>query len=243
MPEVVKDAAKAPRGYSSPKREAQAAATRAKIAAAALELFVAQGYFHTTVADIAAQAEVAVPTVKLVYGTKRALLAAATDFAIKGRLDYRPVVEQEWFKAMIAAPDAREHLRLQAAGSAQVKARLTPIMEVTRAAAAADPEIAEVWTKNLGEFYDNQRGTIKALQRKGRLRPGLTEQTATDVLYALNGGTVFQQLVVELGWPLERYQHWLAEILIEQLLAPEGSEAKGKANASSSSSSSSESEP
>src|ERR1700753_933568 len=106
------------RRYRSPKREAQAEATRAKIAQAAHQLFLAQGYVRTTVAEIAATAGVAGPTVKLVYSPTRQLLQAAADFAVKGGLDLRPVAELEWFTAMIAAPDAREHLRLQALGSA-----------------------------------------------------------------------------------------------------------------------------
>jgi AcrR family transcriptional regulator len=51
---------------------------------AALRLFVTQGYAGTTLADIAREAGVAVPTATLVYGTMRNVLVAACDRAVKG---------------------------------------------------------------------------------------------------------------------------------------------------------------
>ena len=220
MVSTMKEVVKGSRAYRSPKRDAQAAATRAEIAAAARRQFIARGYVRTTLADIAEAAEVAVPTVKLAYRTKRLLLVAAWDHAVKDGPDPRPVVEQEWFREMIAAPDPREHLRLQVAGSRQVKARIAPVIEVIRAAAPADEEIAALWAKMQTEFHDNQRQTIRALARKGRLRAGLTEDLATDVLYTLNHPTLYDMLVGRLGWPPEQYESWLAETLTEQLLEP-----------------------
>jgi len=64
----------AARGYHSPRREEQAAATRAAVLAAARDLFVAQGYAGTTVAQIARSARVAVDTV---YANGRAQAGAA----------------------------------------------------------------------------------------------------------------------------------------------------------------------
>lgn len=214
------DDVKGSRPYHSPKREVQAAATRAEIVAAAYRLFVDHGYVRTTLADIAEAAGVAVPTVKLVFGNKRSVLLAAWDRAVKSGPDPRPVTEQEWFQEILAAPDAHEHLRLQAAHSREVKSRIAPLIEVIRAAAASDVEIEALWTKMQSEFHDNQRHTIQALQRKGRLREGLTEDSATDLLYTLNHPTVYSILVVQLGWPGEQYDEWLARTLIEQLLEP-----------------------
>ncbi|MFC9994182.1 hypothetical protein [Nocardia sp. NPDC127526] len=161
------------------------------------------------------------PTVKLAYGTKRSLLMAAWDRAVKSGPDPRPVTEQEWFQEILAAPDAREHLRLQAVYSRAVKGRIAPLVEVIRAAAASDPEIDALWATMQEEFRENQRHTIRALQRKGRLRQGLTEETATDLLYTLNHTTVYSMLVTQLGWSGEQYDQWLAATLIEQLLEPE----------------------
>jgi AcrR family transcriptional regulator len=213
------DTVKAARPYRSPKREAQAAATRADIADAAHRRFVARGYVSTTLADIAAEAGVSVPTVKLVYGTKRSLLMAVWERAVAGS-DSRPLTEQDWFIRMLETPNPREHLRLKVAGSVPISGRVAPLVEVIRAAAQADDEIATLWQTMRAEFRDTQRLTIQALQRKGKLRDGLTPDEATDLLYTLNHET-YHPLVGRLGWSPERFAQWLSQTLIEQLLRPD----------------------
>lgn len=214
MADVVK------RDYHSPKRAAQAAATKAEIAAAAHRLFLAQGYAATTLADIAAEAGVSVPTVKLAYGTKRQVLMAAWDLTIKGVFDERPVAQLASYQQVLDAPDGPEQLRLLVAMTAQIRPRLALMAAVFQAAAAVDPEIAEQHAKMSGEYWENQHNVIKALQGKANLRTGLTEKSATDLLSTLNGGAVFTMLVVDLGWSLDDYRDWLTRTLIEQLLEP-----------------------
>lgn len=210
---------KSSRSYQSPKRRAQAAATRAEIAAAAHDLFVQRGYVSTTLVDIAGAAGVAVPTVKLAYGTKRALLRAAWDRALGAGPDPRPTHEQDWFVHMLATSDPREHLRLKVAGSVPASSRVAPLVEVIRAAAQADPEIAAMWEELQADSRETQRNTVHALQRLDGLRDDLTEDEAVDLLYTLNHGT-YHTLVDRLGWSPERYQRWLTHTLIEQLLPP-----------------------
>jgi len=86
-------------------------------------------------------------------------------------------------------------------------------------AAHSDPEITALWEKIQTESRDTQRLTIDVLQRKGKLHDGLTEDEATDLLYTLNHGT-YHILVDRLGWSPQRYEQWLVQTLIEQLLAP-----------------------
>src|ERR1051326_4640925 len=212
------DAVKPARPYASSRRQAQAAATRGEILDAAQRLFIAHGYAGTTLADIAREAGVAVPTVKLIYRTKRGVLLAAWDRAVKGGDDPTPVADLPWFKELIASPDPRDHLRLQAAASRHVKPRIGPLVEVIRAAAPSDRDIATLWAQMQTEFYDNKRATVRALRAKGQLRSGLRDSDATDVLWTLNHPGVYQLLVVERGWSLERYERWLADTLIDQLL-------------------------
>src|SRR4051812_4074732 len=62
--------------YRSPLRERQAAETRGRISAAAMELFTEQGFAGTTVAAIADRAGVSVPTIYAAFGSKGAILTA-----------------------------------------------------------------------------------------------------------------------------------------------------------------------
>lgn len=207
------------RTYRSPKRDAQAAATREEILRASHELFVERGYAGTSLAEVAEAAGVSLPTVKLVFGTKRNLLVAVWDRAVKGHDDERPVAEQPWFQELLRSPDPRQHLELQARAGAEVKARIAPLVEAIRAAAPSDRDIAALWSSMQDEFYENQRATIRALRRKGTLRDGLSERQATDLLWTLNSTTVYHMLVTERGWSPERYLRWLDETLAEQLLS------------------------
>ena len=98
------------RPYRSPLRQAKARRTRARILEAATQLFRTQGYAGTTVAAVAAAAEVSVATVELAFPTKHDLLKAAIDLAIAGDDEPVPVLERPWAASARAAPDATAFL-------------------------------------------------------------------------------------------------------------------------------------
>ena len=64
----------------STRRAQQALATRTDILRAARSLFVQRGYAGTSMADIAAEADVAVQTIYASCGSKGALVIALVDF-------------------------------------------------------------------------------------------------------------------------------------------------------------------
>ncbi len=101
-----------------------------------------------------------------------------------------------------------------------VKQRLADMMEVIRDAAAADPEMADRWRTMQAEFRENQGRLVRALADKNGLRPDLTVEEATDLLWTLNHPDVYQNLVARCGWPPARYEQWLATTLKQQLLDP-----------------------
>jgi hypothetical protein len=54
----------------------------------------------------------------------------------------------------------------------------------------------------------------------GHLRPGLDVATAADVFYALMNEEVFQFLVTDCGWDVERFRGWATSLISDQLLEP-----------------------
>ena len=54
--------------------------------------------------------------------------------------------------------------------------------------------------------------------RAGALRPGVRERDAADVIHALMSPEVFQLLVGDRGWQPQRYERWLSQTLVDQLL-------------------------
>src|ERR1700729_2649904 len=111
----------ATRGYRSPRRAEQAAATRAAVLAAARELFVSQGYAGTTVAQIARQARVAVDTVYTAVGRKPALLREVLETALSGTDAVVPAQQRDYVVRVRAATSAREKITHYVTGLVQVQ--------------------------------------------------------------------------------------------------------------------------
>jgi hypothetical protein len=57
------------------------------------------------------------------------------------------------------------------------------------------------------------------LARTRALRPKLRERDAGDIIHALLSPEVYGLLVVDRGWPPERYEAWLTQTLVDQLVA------------------------
>src|SRR5215467_5391963 len=92
------------RRYESPRRKEQAAETRRQILRAAQHLFERQGYAATSMAAIAADADVSLKTVYLAFDTKAGLVRALWDTLLRGEPDI-PVARQHWFREVLDDPD------------------------------------------------------------------------------------------------------------------------------------------
>jgi AcrR family transcriptional regulator len=92
------------RRYESPRRREQAAATRQAILEAAERLFSERGYIGTSVAEIAAEARVAVKTVYAVFGTKVEVLRALWNLRMRGDEEPVPMAERRWFREIVEEP-------------------------------------------------------------------------------------------------------------------------------------------
>ena len=98
-----------PRRQHSPLRQSQAAVTRLRIIEAARAEFEARGFEGTRIEDVAARAEVAVPTVYKTFTNKRNLLKAAVATAMTGGPD-QSVNRQAWWQEQLDAPTAERQL-------------------------------------------------------------------------------------------------------------------------------------
>lgn len=206
------------RAYVSPRRREQAAATRERILGAAHLLFERDGYASTTMAAIAREAGVALKTVYLAFDTKSGVLRALWNLRLRGDSADVPVAQREWYREMLAEPDPRRQLELNARNSRRVKARAGWLLEVIRGAAPVDPDVAVLWERIETDFHANQRAVVESLHAKGALRPGLDLLGATDVLWTINHPAVWHLLVTTRGWSHDAFEAWLAETFCAQLL-------------------------
>ena len=210
----------ATRRYDSRRRELGARETRRVIVSAARELFVEDGYVATTIEKIAERAGVSKPTVFASVGNKRALLKAARDLAMAGDDEPVPVAERSWFQEALLEPDPRQSVRLHARNVARMHRQAGDVVEVLRAAAGADEELRKLWQTAERERRADAAVFIDALRRKGPLRDGLDRDSGIDIMWLFTGPEAFQRLVRDRRWSLPRYEEWLTQTFLAQLLPP-----------------------
>lgn len=205
-----------PRRHNSPLRQAQAAATRLRIIQAAHTEFEARGYEGTRIEDVAARAGVAVPTVYKTFTNKRTLLAAAVTTAMTGGPG-GPVDRQAWFQEQLDAPTAEQQLQLIARNARRLNDRAAHLLELVRATASRDSQIATLWQDINNDRHARARTSAQQLAAKTTLRTSVPD--AAHTLWALTVPELYVLHVTESGRSPEAYQHWLADVLIVVLLA------------------------
>jgi len=196
-------------------RTRQTQATRRRIVDAAAELFVAEGYAATTLAQVARRAGVAVQTVYVHFGNKRTVLKEAVDVAAVGDDEPVALLERPWLERVRAEPDPRRVIELWLDNSRTIMERVGPIMRVVRDAAATDPEMAAQWKTNAEQRATAFRMLATLLDDRDALRVPLDE--ATDILCALLG-LELHAMLVDRGWTSERWQRWVSETVAATLL-------------------------
>jgi AcrR family transcriptional regulator len=204
------------RSYLSARREAQARETRRAILDAAHDLFVATGYAATTIQVIAERGGVAVQTVYAVFGSKRELLRQLIERTIVGDDDPLPITERTAAQSLAAEPDARRRAELDAAMSRSIAERIAPIVRVAAEAAASDPELAAMMDSVKAARRQDMTAAARILAGPDRLR--LDEEEAAATLYVLYSPQVADMLIGDYGWSPERYEKWLARMILEAVL-------------------------
>ena len=207
------------RRYRSPLRAEQARRTRARILEAAEQLFLTGGYGSTTVAAIAADADVAVDTIYAAFGSKRGVLQSLMDVRVAG--DDAPVglLDRGQPEELAAEPDARRRAQHIADGITAVHERARRIDDLMLSAAGSDPEIAALRTDvQQRQRLEGMRRTVRALVEAGPFRAGWDEDRAADVLWALAGPDVHRLLRDQRQWSEDEYRDWLADSIARLLL-------------------------
>jgi hypothetical protein len=85
-------------------------------------------------------------------------------------------------------------------------------------AARSDSEAALLLAEVARQRHEGQQMIAHSLAHSGDLRPGLRQRDAADIDHALASPEVYGLLVLDRGWSPERYETWLTETLIDQLL-------------------------
>ena len=200
-------------------RREKAAATRERMIRAAIDVFAQEGYAGARMVDIARRAGVAVQTLYFVFNTKPALLEACYDYCVLGP-DRLPPLEQPFFGEVIRARSGRAALRAFMAGNTTICARVATTDEVAKAA-RHEPEARTVVERSERLRREGYRDTLRMLDERFGLRPGMSLDRATDVLLML-GSTATYLSLHRPGWTDEEIVDWLSDTAARTLLARPG---------------------
>jgi AcrR family transcriptional regulator len=170
--------------------------------------FVSEGYTGTRMADVAADAGVAVQTVYFIFHTKPELLAACFDLAVLGAPDAPSPPRQAWHLAMMAAATADEAVARYVAGNTDICERVAVLDDLVRAT-VHEPEAVAVHERSERLRRRDMEKLVAHLARSFGLRRGLTRAACLDLLLTLSGPSVYRQLVVDCGWTRRAYESWL----------------------------------
>ncbi|HEY5858288.1 MAG TPA: helix-turn-helix domain-containing protein [Aldersonia sp.] len=200
------------------RRGEQARATRRRIIDAAAMLFIDNGYPPTTLSQIAEAAGVAVQTVYFHFGNKRTVLKEAVDVAAVGDDEPVPLLDRPWLEQIRAEPDPNRVIALWVQTSRTILDRIAPIMRVVRDAAAGDPDMADQWATNQQQTDTANRLFAQLLADRGALKPDLSVDEATDIVFALLSIELYLLLTGTRGWTPQRWEGWITATLAATLL-------------------------
>jgi AcrR family transcriptional regulator len=207
------------RAYDSSRRRDQARRTRARIVAAATELFVEQGYGATSIATIADAAGVSAQTIYATFGTKAALLGEAVGVALAGDDEPVPVFDRPESQAAVTAETPADAAAAFAHGVTRLFERAGRLLHAADAAAQHDPELAAMAAEGQRLRLVDMRRVARAFDQSGFLQPGLGAEAAGDLLWALASPDTYRNFTVAREWTPRRYERWLAAAVERAVMA------------------------
>jgi AcrR family transcriptional regulator len=203
---------KAGRPYQSLRRAKAAADTRATILGTAMRLFLERGYGGVTVGDIAREASIAVPTVYASTGGKSAILATLIDQA------QRDPVVHETLSAVRDCTTPQDAVRVTAHGVRVDNERYHDVIQVMAAAATLDETATATLVESDRRYRRALAQTAHRLQELHDLRPGMTLDQATDILWFYFGHQAWHLLVSDRQWSWDDAERWLGEQALTALV-------------------------
>ena len=199
------------RSYKSPVRNEQAAQTRSRVLLSAKKLFQSKGFEGITIGELAQSSGVSSPTIYSLFKSKRGVLLALIDEALPSTI----------FEALVEEVKQEK----TAAGRLRIAAKMTRLiydaeqkqLGFLRGASILGPEFQRIEKEQEERRYLRQEDTVHTMVKEGLLAEGITVSQARDTLWAFTGRDMYRLFVVVRGWSSDKYETWLAEVLIKLL--------------------------
>ena len=204
------------RPYDASRRRERAHRVREAILDAADRRFLREGFSATTIASIAADAQVSAETVYKAFGGKSGLVRILCERALAG---VGPVpAEQRSDEMQAASQDPASLLRGLGTLTTEVAPRIVPLLLLLATAAETDPEAARLRADLDDARLIRMTHVARTLAGRASLRPGLSVEAAGEIMWTYSSPELYGLLVLSRGWTAERYGRFVGEALIGALL-------------------------
>lgn len=202
------------RRYDSKLREQAAAETRARVLRTAKKLFVRRGIDAVTIAALAQQSGVSASTVYALFKSKEGVLFALVEGSMFG-----PTYQAT--RALLdAAGDPVEQIRRTASVARAIYESEAVELGLLRGSGAFSLALRKLDASMEERRFALQEDRIKRLFAGKRNKKNLSLERARVLMWMYTSRDVYRMLVDEGGFTADEYETWLAETLVEALVAP-----------------------
>ena len=198
--------------------QARTRLARRAVVEAARTLFVDRGYGATTIEAVSDRSDVPPATVYRLFSSKFGILKALLDVSIAGDDQALPLLDRPEVAALLAEPDPEKLLAGFARINVAINERSGPIYQILVSAARSEPEAADLLVQYTQQRQQGQGQIARALARAGALRADLRERDAADIIHVFMSPEVYRLFVTDRGWSRARYEQWLKNALVQQLV-------------------------
>ena len=161
---------------------------------------------------IAAEAGVAPQTVYAVCGSKKGVLAAILENTVEAK-------EYDTIRDSIPKIKAgKERVKEIGHFYSVLMENALPVFDIMRGMSMLSPEFAEQEYDQGMMLLDKCRKSVHIMAQDGMLRPGLSEERAAQLYWAITTPGMHRRLTKLLGWSAEQYASWISYLIGVTLL-------------------------
>lgn len=210
------------RQYRSELRSAQARETRRVIVSAASRLFIEVGFGATTIDAVAEAAGVSRKTVFTAVGGKAELLKLAIEWAIAGDDDSVALTDRPEIVGLLQHRDPAVLLRGWAHLLVAIDARAAQLLRALETAAEVDAATRSMYERLHSQRLEDARLIVNRLVELDALSGETIADEAVDLAWLCGDPVLYDRLVRQRGWPIERFEQWVGHSLVRQLIGLPG---------------------
>ena len=146
------------------------------------------------------------------YAVAQELFKTVYDVTLAGDDEPIPIAQRPDYRRIYEAATPREALTIAATFERILFVRVGPLVALATAQAAAGDKDLRAFVKTIEtERATGNRGLVVQFASRFGLRPDLTVDRATEILWTLTGPHPAEQLVIRCGWDWPTYEAWLVD--------------------------------